>query len=215
MATEEEAPAYADPAADNIRAIVEVERQAMREAPLGERIGQRISEAIGTLGFVAVQVALMACWVAWNSLAPAPLRFDRYPFGLLTFLVSLEGVLIATFVLIAQNRMSRQSDQRNHLNLQISLLAEQEMTLMLKLLRRLSEHFGLAPETVQEARAEKLTEETNVYELVRTLREELPRIQESERIDGPGRVGRRLDEHSPLMWRSGGIPRAGRGVPGE
>lgn len=162
-----------DPAADNIRAIVEVERQAAREASLGERIGQAISDRIGTMGFVLLQGALMAAWIAWNSLASPSTRFDPYPFGLLTFIVSLEGVLIATFVLLAQNRMSRQSDERNHLNLQISLLAEQEMTLMLKLLRRLAERFDVSPETEQEARAEKLTEETNVYELVRTLREEL------------------------------------------
>jgi len=94
--------------------------------------------------------------------------------------VSLEGVLIATFVLIAQNRMSRQTDERDHLNLQISMLAEQEMTLILKLLRRVSERLEIPPESAEESRAEKLAEETNVYELVQTLREELPQV-DSER----------------------------------
>ena len=92
----------------------------------------------------------------------------------MTFIVSLEGVLIATFVLIAQNRMSRQSDERDHLNLQISMLAEQEMTLMLKLLRRVSDRLGIPGESEDEERAEKLSEETNVYELVKNLRRELP-----------------------------------------
>jgi uncharacterized membrane protein len=70
--------------------------------------------------------------------------------------------------------MSRQSDQRDHLNLQISLLAEQEMTLMLKLLRRVCEKLEIPPESDEDARAEKLSEETNVYELVNSLRRELP-----------------------------------------
>ena len=94
--------------------------------------------------------------------------------GLLTFAVSLEGVLIATFVLVAQNNMSRQTDQRDHLNLQISMLAEQEMTLILKLLRRISERLNIQPESAGDARVEKLAEETNVYEIVQQLRRELP-----------------------------------------
>lgn len=163
-----------NPAADNIRAIVEVERQAAQRASTGARLGQVISDAVGTLQFVILQSVLMAGWTMWNWLAPRPWRFDPYPYGLLTFIVSLEGVFIATFVLIAQNRMSRQSDERDHLNLQISMLAEQEMTLMLRMLRRVSERLEIAPESQEQARAEKLAEETNVYELVETLREELP-----------------------------------------
>jgi uncharacterized membrane protein len=162
------------PTAANIRAIVELERQAHRQATLGERLGQAISDAIGTMLFVTAHTISMAAWIAWNALAPQRMRFDPYPYGLLTFIVSLEGVLIATFVLIAQNRMSRQSDERNHLNLQISMLAEQEMTLMLKLLRRVADRLEVAAESDEEQRAEKLSEETNVYELVESLRRELP-----------------------------------------
>jgi len=162
------------PAAENIRAIVELQRQANRRASLGERAGQAISDAIGTMLFVTLHAAAMISWIAWNSLAPSSVRFDPYPYGLLTFIVSLEGVLIATFVLIAQNRMSRQSDERDHLNLQISMLAEQEMTLMLKLLRRVSERLEVPHESQEEMRAERLSEETNVYELVESLRQELP-----------------------------------------
>jgi uncharacterized membrane protein len=172
--TSEQARSLESPAAHNIRAIVEVERQAAERGSIAERIGQAISDAVGTLQFVILQSVLMAGWIAWNWLAPRQWRFDPYPYGLLTFIVSLEGVFIATFVLIAQNRMSRQSDERDHLNLQISLLAEQEMTLMLRLLRRVCERLEIAPESQEQARAEQLAEETNVYELIETLREELP-----------------------------------------
>jgi uncharacterized membrane protein len=167
---------FTHPAADNIRAIVELERQAHRQASVGERIGQRISDFVGTMAFVTIHGILMLMWIGWNVFAANDMRFDPYPFGLLTFIVSLEGVLIATFVLIAQNRMSRQSDARDHLNLQISMLAEQEMTLMLKVLRRIAERLDVSPEGSDEAKAAKLAEETNVYELVQTLQKELPEI---------------------------------------
>jgi uncharacterized membrane protein len=167
-------PSEPNPAADNIRAIVELERQAAQEATLGERVGRAISNLVGTVAFVTFHTIVMVAWVAWNVAADEPLRFDPYPFGLLTFIVSLEGVLIATFVLIAQNQMSRQTDRRDHLNLQISLLAEQEMTLMLKMLRHVSERLNVPPEMTEDQRALKLAEETNVYELVQTLRREMP-----------------------------------------
>ena len=170
-----------DPAGDNIRAIVDLERKALASSHWTERVSDAISAFAGSLWFVLSHVVLFTCWGAWNGLAPGELRFDPYPYGLLTFVVSLEGVLIATFVLIKQNRMSAQSDQRDRLNLQVDLLAEQEMTLMLRMLRRISERLGIEPEGHDTARAAKLSEETNVYELVQTLERELPDRGPTER----------------------------------
>jgi uncharacterized membrane protein len=162
------------PAEENIRAIIRLERESAREATRSERVSDRISRGAGTLAFAVAHICLFAAWAGWNALAPTALRFDPYPYGLLTFIVSLEGVLIGTFVLIAQNRMTRQSDRRDHLDLQIDLLTEQEMTLMLRMLRRISERLGIPADDPDTRRAETLTEETNVYELMRRLRRELP-----------------------------------------
>jgi uncharacterized membrane protein len=170
-------PTPRHPVAENIRAIVDLERAALRKSSTGERAGGRISNAIGTMTFVTVHTAGMLLWIGWNVFAPQGARFDAYPFGLLTFIVSLEGVLIATFVLIAQNRISRQSDQRDHLNLQVNLLAEQEMTLVLNMLRQISDRLGIVADA-RDDRAEQLAQKTNVYDLVRSIQEQLP---ESER----------------------------------
>jgi uncharacterized membrane protein len=186
-----------DPAVDNIRAIVELERRNLAASSWSDRISDAISAFAGSLRFVLFHIVLFAGWALWNALASPYLRFDPYPYGLLTFGVSLEGVLIATFVLIAQNRMAVQSDRRDHLNLQIDLLAEQEMTLMLRMLQRISDRLHVAPESGDEARAAKLAEETNVYQLMQALQEELPKeaasgtemendgITTHERAEGP------------------------------
>ena len=50
-------------------------------------------------------------------------------------LVSLEGVLLSTFVLLKQNRMSQPADHRAHLDLQVNLLSEKEITKVLQLQR--------------------------------------------------------------------------------
>lgn len=169
-----------NPAADNIRTIVELERKALAKARWSDRMSDAISGFAGSLWFVLCHIALFTGWAAWNALAPSRLRFDPYPYGLLTFIVSLEGVLIATFVLIKQNRMAAQSDQRDHLNLQVDLLAEQEMTVVLRLLRRISDRLGVATDDADDRRTERLTEETNVYELMQTLEQELPSATNEE-----------------------------------
>lgn len=167
-------PPQADPAADNIRAIVELERQAVRADSWADKVSHAIGRFVGSLAFVLVHLAWFVAWSVWNAAAPPPLRFDPYPYGLLTFIVSMEGVLVGTFVLIAQNRMARQSDQREHLDLQVDLLSEQEMTVAIRMLRRISERLGIPPESDEAERAEKLTEETNVYELMEKIKRELP-----------------------------------------
>ena len=59
-----------DPTTENIKAIVEVERQAMRRASFGERVGQAISDAVGTMTFVTLHAAVMIVWIGWNASAP-------------------------------------------------------------------------------------------------------------------------------------------------
>jgi uncharacterized membrane protein len=163
-----------DPAADNIRAIVELEREDARALSWSERLSHGISRFAGSLPFVGMHIAWFVGWAVWNAVAPQAMRFDPYPYGLLTFIVSMEGVLISTFVLITQNQMSRQSDTRAHLDLQVDLLSEQEMTIMLRMLRRISDHLGVPPEDAESARAERLTADTNVFDLMQSLHKELP-----------------------------------------
>jgi uncharacterized membrane protein len=167
-------PEGASPTAENIRAIIDLERKALAASSWSARVSDAISRFAGSLWFVLCHLTVFAAWAVWNATGPPHLRFDPYPYGLLTFIVSLEGVLIATFVLITQNRMAAQSDRRDHLNLQVDLLAEQEMTLVLRMLRRISERLAIEPESAEQARAEKLGQETNVYELMQTLDEALP-----------------------------------------
>ena len=95
----------------------------------------------------------------------------RYPFLLLSVVVNLEAIFLSTFVLMKQNRMSKREDLRAHLDLQINLLSEREMTLVLQLLQRISTRLGVRLSTDE---IEELTAETSVEELATQLRENLP-----------------------------------------
>ena len=111
----------------NIAAISRLEHDALDRRTVIERISDAIARFIGSLAFLSVQVIFFVIWATVNL---EPLRgmkpFDPFPFGVLALIVSSESVFLAIFVLISQNRMSRQSERRAHLDLQVSMLAEQE-----------------------------------------------------------------------------------------
>jgi uncharacterized membrane protein len=72
------------------------EHAEQRSAALQDRIADRITRFAGSMPFVYVHVLWFAAWIG--------LRVERYPFGLLTMIVSLEAIFLSTFVMISQNR---------------------------------------------------------------------------------------------------------------
>jgi uncharacterized membrane protein len=163
-----------DPTKNNIEAIVRLEETARRERTWGERISDAITFSIGTVNAAMLHLAIFALWVIANiNLIPGLTPFDPFPFGILTLIVSSEGVFLAIFILISQNRMRRQADRRAHLDLQISILAEQELTMILRLQQRMCHHLGLkVEESMEELR--QMTHATDVEQLVSHIKEELP-----------------------------------------
>ena len=162
------------PTRRNVEDIARLEQEHTGTLRVGERVSVAITNAAGTPACAALHLLLFAAWMLWNVIGPQLLRFDPYPFGLLTMGVSMEGVILAVFVLITQNRMSAQSDRRDHLDLQVDLLAEQEMTVVLRLLGRIADHLGIVSESHEEEEAQKLMENINVYELMEELRRKFP-----------------------------------------
>jgi uncharacterized membrane protein len=161
-------------ARSNIESVARLEERSLEQRSVSEQVGDAIADFVGSIPFVLLHVTLFVCWVLINAgYVPFIPRFDPYPYVLLTMIVSLEGVLLSTFVLIKQNRMSRRADQRNHLNLQIDLLAEKEITKMLQMQRHLCDHLGLI-DVGADPEAKELSENTAVDSLAEELKRRLP-----------------------------------------
>jgi uncharacterized membrane protein len=171
---ETEAEASFDPTRSNVEAIVRLERDALHRRTLAERISDTITRLTGSVTFVVLHVLLFAFWVVVNAGYIAAVRpFDPFPFGILTLIVSTEGVFLAIFILISQNRMTRQADRRAHLDLQISILAEQELTMILQMHRKLCAHLGVEVESEIEEVA-RLAQKTDVQRLGDELEHKIP-----------------------------------------
>ena len=158
----------------NVRAIAALERDAMEERSTADRASDAITKVVGSAPFVALHVGAFAAWIAVNiGLVPGLTSFDPYPFSFLTLIVSLEAIFLSIFVLMSQNRMSRLADRRAHLDLQVDLLAERELTVMLHLLRALCAKHGIPLEAI-DPNPEDLLQEIDVTKLASNLDESLP-----------------------------------------
>lgn len=127
----------------NVSTIRELEKSAQHAQTATDRIADAITRFCGSMAFLWVHVIWFAAWIAGNTfLLKKPV--DPFPFNFLTLVVSLEAIFLSTFILISENRQSKVDERRSHLDLQINLLAEQENTKMLQMLKAISEKLGVS-----------------------------------------------------------------------
>jgi uncharacterized membrane protein len=158
----------------NIDTIVRVEEQAIGQRSRAEAFSDRLVRFVGSFGFVVAHLLIVAAWLVINAgLIPVLPRFDPYPYPLLSPILSLEGVLLVAFVLMQQTRIGVVADRRNHLDLQVNLLTEREVTKVIQLLQRIGTRMGIEDEMTDHETSE-LGRETTVEHLVEELRGRLP-----------------------------------------
>jgi len=150
----------------NVEAIARIEKAAHARRTRADMISDSVAGFCGSPVFVYVHLLLFGGWLLVNSLGAVPrsLHFDKPPFNELMLFVSLEAIFLSSFILISQNRQQRLADQRNHLDLQINLLAEQETSQMLSMMKQVMDHLGISSThehevLVQETNAEQLAEQ--------------------------------------------------------
>jgi uncharacterized membrane protein len=84
--------------------------------------------------------------------------------------VSLEAILLTSFVMITQNRMGREADKRAHLDLQVNLLAEQELTKVLQMLDKICKALNIP---AQDRETQRLMKKTDVSSIAREIEQKV------------------------------------------
>lgn len=150
----------------NVEAILQMEEAAKGERTRSDLVAEAIANFCGSMVFVWVHVVWFGLWLVIN-LVPGIPHVDPFPFTFLTLVVSLEAIFLSTFILISQNHDTRISERRNHLDLQINLLSEQENTQMILMLRAIAEKLGV--EVPKDFHLEALSEKTQPEKLARQI----------------------------------------------
>ncbi len=126
---------------ENVEAIKSWERAILLARSKAEQISDWIACTAASGPVLVLHVVWFAAWVSLNAgWIHGVTPFDPFPFPFLMLTVSLEAIFLALFVLASQNRLARQADKRSHLDLQIDLLVEREMTAVLQLLEDIALH---------------------------------------------------------------------------
>ena len=143
----------------------------MQQRTPADRVSDAITRVAGSAAFVALHGVLFTVWITINvgEVRSVPI-FDPYPFNFLTLVVSLEAIFLSIFVLMSQNRAARLGDRRAHLDLQIDLLAEREMTAVLQLLQDIARHLNVST-TVTSEQLRDLVTKTDVRSLTGRIEE--------------------------------------------
>jgi uncharacterized membrane protein len=158
----------------NIDAVAKLEHDALNRRTPTERVSDVIAKLVCNMGFLIAQLILISSWSLANlHVIPGLKVFDPFPFGILALIVSSESVFLTIFVLISQSRMARQSERRSHLDLQVGMLSEQELTTILKMLQKLCEHVGVNVDSSRQE-VQSFSKATDVHKLATELEDKLP-----------------------------------------
>lgn len=146
---------------DNIESLLCHEDRDRNRKPWAYRMVERGARFSGSLTFLFANFLLFAVWIGVNL---TPRAFDPYPFIFLTLVVSLEAIALSILILIGQNMSSEENERRHHLDLQINLLGEREMTALMRLTLKMAVALDIPP--ADRAEVSALAEDTEPVEVL-------------------------------------------------
>lgn len=143
-AADKEIPQEAKTTRARQRVIHSVEARLNERRTFGEKMADALVRWFGNFRFALLNLFFFASWIGINlGYIPGIQIFDPPPFIMLINVVSLEAIFLSIFVLISQNRESRISDLREEFDLQVNMVAEQEVTKIIHLVAYIIKHLNI------------------------------------------------------------------------
>jgi uncharacterized membrane protein len=144
-----------------------------------EVLADRMIGFASSTPFLVLHAIIFIVWLYWNLPFSALPKFDPYPYGMLTMVVSLEAIFLSIFVLMTQSRESRIGELREELTLQVNLRMEEEITKTLHLVAGLYSRLGLvlADDPELKAMLEPLDPKKMEADLTDQIRASMPHFQ--------------------------------------
>jgi uncharacterized membrane protein len=164
--SEGSAPRMAQIVERNIEALLQRGHLEEKQKTTQDRIADSITRFAGSMRFVYIHLILFGSWIIWNlgwlGLPP----FDE-SLVVLAMVASVEAIFLSTFVMISQNRMNAQADKRAELDLQVSLLAEHEITRLVTLVAAMAKKMGVAE--AHDAEIDELEQDVHPEKVMDTM----------------------------------------------
>ena len=154
---------------EHVDIIAKHEQEFLASRTRRERLSDTIGNFVGSFTFVFGHLAVFIAWILFN-VTPHHRHFDPAPFSMLSTLVGIEAILLASFIVMRQSRLGRRSDERDHLMLQVLLLTEKEITAVLGVDRQIARQVGL-DKVANNAEIRELSQHTSIEDVAQTIKE--------------------------------------------
>ena len=159
----------------NIASLVARSREAEKKRTWEQRVADSITHFTGSMRFVYIHLVIYGLWILVNlGWIPGP-RFDP-TFVALAMVASVEAIFLSTFILISQNRMSQAAEKRAELDLQISLLAEHEITKLLALVAEVAKRMQI--DLARSPEVEALKEDVQAHDVLDEIEKQQPELDQ-------------------------------------
>jgi uncharacterized membrane protein len=144
-----------------------------------EILADRMIGFASSTPFLVIHALIFIAWISWNLPFTRFPKFDPYPYGMLTTIVSLEAIFLSIFVLMTQSRESRIGELREELTLQVNLRMEEEITKTLHLVAGMYSRLGLqlADDPELKAMLEPLDPKRMEEDLAEQISASMPQFQ--------------------------------------
>lgn len=145
--------------------IQSFEAKELKKRPFVVKIADQLTSFFGSIWFLIFNIAFFAGWILFN-------QGDRYPFPLLTTIVSLEAIFLTLVVLISQQRQSQVATIREEIDMQINRISEKEITKTLEILKKIAEKQGIK---LDDSELDEMLKTLELSYIERKLEEQLPK----------------------------------------
>ncbi len=109
-----------------------------------DRVSSFVTKVAGSMPFLIVNVSFFAFWILLNTgVFGQEYIIDKYPFSFLTTTVSIEAILLSTFVIMSQRREAKLAEARTELDYHSDLKAEVDINTIVRILQRIADKQGV------------------------------------------------------------------------
>jgi uncharacterized membrane protein len=117
---------------ENIKSISKTWHEAERSSrSAATKLADWVTKFVGSWTFVIIHIVWFAVWIIF--------KVEGFPFGLLTMIVSLEAILLSTFIMISQNRQSDRDRAQAQADYETNVSAKTEIEELQKALARIED----------------------------------------------------------------------------
>jgi len=110
-----------------------------------DKVSSFVTKVAGSMPFLIINVGFFAFWIILNSgVFGRDLIVDKYPFSFLTTTVSIEAIILSTFVIMSQRREAKLAEARTELDYHSDLKAEVDIKTIVSILERIADKQGVA-----------------------------------------------------------------------